>query len=67
MKWPTCRLAPLTAALMMTTGLASAQTVLNVSTWLPPSHGATMAQNKGLFTLFSILEKQCEQTLGARP
>lgn len=52
MKLPTFRLAPLTAALMMTTGLAGAQTVLNVSTWLPPSHGATMAQNEGLFTLF---------------
>ncbi|MCU0943644.1 MAG: TRAP transporter substrate-binding protein [Hydrogenophaga sp.] len=42
----TFALAPITAALMAIAGGASAQTVLNVSTWLPPSHGATVAQNQ---------------------
>jgi len=30
--------------LLALSGAASAQTVLNVSTWLPPTHGASMAQ-----------------------
>jgi TRAP-type transport system periplasmic protein len=34
------------AALMALGASAGAQTVLNVSTWLPPTHGATMAQNQ---------------------
>jgi TRAP-type C4-dicarboxylate transport system substrate-binding protein len=38
-------LAPLVAAALAAGG-AHAQTVLQVSTWLPPSHGATMAQNQ---------------------
>ena len=33
-------------ALLAASGTAGAQTVLNVSTWLPPAHGATMAQNQ---------------------
>ncbi|AOS81298.1 MULTISPECIES: TRAP transporter substrate-binding protein [Hydrogenophaga] len=33
-------------ALFAASGTAGAQTVLNVSTWLPPAHGATMAQNQ---------------------
>ncbi|MFN3499514.1 MAG: ABC transporter substrate-binding protein, partial [Pannonibacter indicus] len=36
----------LLAGMAAAAGSASAQTVLNVSTWLPPSHGATMAQNQ---------------------
>ncbi|QRR34616.1 TRAP transporter substrate-binding protein [Hydrogenophaga sp. YM1] len=43
----TFRLAPFAAAaLFAASGGALAQTVLNVSTWLPPAHGATMAQNQ---------------------
>ncbi|MBS3995744.1 MAG: TRAP transporter substrate-binding protein [Hydrogenophaga sp.] len=34
------------AALLASASLAQAQTVLSVSTWLPPSHGATVAQNQ---------------------
>ncbi|MBL0919550.1 MAG: TRAP transporter substrate-binding protein [Hydrogenophaga sp.] len=40
------RNTPILAALLAVTGAAGAQTVLNVSTWLPPAHGATMAQNQ---------------------
>ncbi|WP_291014162.1 TRAP transporter substrate-binding protein [Hydrogenophaga sp.] len=36
----------LAAALLAAAGIGQAQTVLNVSTWLPPSHGATVAQNQ---------------------
>ncbi len=43
---PSFLLAPIATALLATTGLAGAQTVLTVSTWLPPAHGATMAQNQ---------------------
>ena len=35
---------PIAAGLLAAVGAGHAQTVLNVSTWLPPSHGATMAQ-----------------------
>ena len=42
----TFAIAPIAAALMGLAGAASAQTVLNVSTWLPPTHGATIAQNQ---------------------
>jgi TRAP-type C4-dicarboxylate transport system substrate-binding protein len=37
--------APIAAACLVA-GAAQAQTVLQVSTWLPPTHGATMAQNQ---------------------
>ena len=38
-------LLPLLAAGLLA-GTAQAQTVLQVSTWLPPNHGATVAQNQ---------------------
>jgi TRAP-type transport system periplasmic protein len=38
--------APIVVVLLSASGLSGAQTVLSVSTWLPPSHGATMAQNQ---------------------
>jgi TRAP-type transport system periplasmic protein len=34
------------AALLASASLAQAQTTLSVSTWLPPTHGATVAQNQ---------------------
>lgn len=34
------------SAVCLAAGAAQAQTVLQVSTWLPPSHGATVAQNQ---------------------
>ena len=39
-------LAPIAIGLMAAAGAGHAQTVLSVSTWLPPAHGATMAQNQ---------------------
>ena len=43
MKKTLLRFAPLAAA-CLAAGAAQAQTVLQVSTWLPPTHGATVAQ-----------------------
>lgn len=45
MKPHSFRLAPFVAATLFA-GAAHAETVLQVSTWLPPTHGATMAQNQ---------------------
>ena len=39
-------LAPIALGLMAAASVGHAQTVLSVSTWLPPAHGATMAQNQ---------------------
>lgn len=39
------RFVPLALACLVV-GVAQAQTILQVSTWLPPTHGATVAQNQ---------------------